>query len=183
MMIMTAAVLALAAGYLATATPQARAAESTKKLLRVGTYDSRAIAIAYAHSHFNEERCKTMKVQLDAAQAAGDEQKAAEITRQGKADQAQKHLQGFGTAPVHEYLEVVKDQIPAVAKAAGVDLIVSKWQFDYRADNIETVDLTLELAKLFDPADKAWRSIESLDKWQPYPEEKLKQLEKAHPNF
>ena len=159
---------------------QHASAAEKKKLLRVGIYDSRGIAIAYAHSHFNEDWYQKMKSQLDAAQAAGDEQKVKELKEIGNKEQAKKHLQAFGTTPVHEYLDLIKDQIPSVAQKAWVDLIVSKWETDYLSADAEVVDVTMELAKLFNPSVKAYKSIESLGKWKPYSHEDLEQLEKEH---
>ena len=151
-----------------------------KQLLRVGVYDSRAIAIAYAHSSFNDERYKKMKAELDKAEAAGDEQKAAEIKKKGSKEQAKKHLQGFGTAPVHDCLEPVKKKLPEIAKTVGVDIIVSKWEFDYITSDADVVDVTMELAKLFDPGRKAYHWIEQMKDKEPISHEKLEQLEKEH---
>ena len=153
-----------------------------KELLRIGVYDSRGIAIAYAHSQFNEGWYQKMKAQLDAAEASGDEQKVKELKEAGKKEQAKKHLQGFGTAPVHEYLEYVKDHIPGVAKAAGVDVIVSKWEFDYMASDADVADVTMELAKLFEPKEKAYKWIEQMKDKDPIPAKELERLEKEHPH-
>ena len=151
-----------------------------KKLLRVGVYDSRGIAIAYAHSEHWSKILKEKKAALEQAQKDGDIEKVKEIKAWGPAQQAKAHLQGFGTAPVHDCFECVKDQIPDVAKAAGVDVIVSKWEFDYLSSDAEMVDVTMELAKLFEPSERAWKSIKSLDKWKPYSHEKLERHEKEH---
>lgn len=153
-----------------------------KQLLRVGVYDSRGIAIAFANSEHWSKVLKEKQAALEQAKNDGDTEKVKEIEAWGPAQQAHAHLQGFGTAPVHECFEPVKDKIAAVAKAAGVDLIVSKWELDYLAADAETVDVTMELAKLFNPSEKAWKSIQSLDKWKPYSHEKLKLLEKEHPH-
>jgi hypothetical protein len=168
--------------YMAHSAKTAQAAEK-KTLLRVGVYDSRGIAIAYAHSHFNDARYQKMKAQLDAAEAAGDEQKVNELKAAGKADQAKKHLQGFGTAPVHEYFELVKDKIPAVAESAGVDVIVSKWETDYIAADAQVVDVTMKLAKLFEPREKAYEWIEQMKDKEPISREELERLEREDPNF
>ncbi|MHC4385993.1 MAG: hypothetical protein ACYSUG_03275 [Planctomycetota bacterium] len=157
-------------------------ASEKKKLLRIGVYDSRGIAIAYCHSRFSGERYEKLKARSDAAEAAGDEQTVEAIKEMGRAQQAKQHLQGFGTAPVHEYLEYVRDHIPDVAKAAGVDVIVSKWEFDYMASDADVVDVTMELAKLFEPKEKAYKWIEQMKDKDPIPAEELKRLEKEHPH-
>ena len=179
MIVMMVFMVSLGAVYVANSVHGAVAAEK-KKLLRVGVYDSRGIAIAYAHSHFNEAWYQDMKAQLDAAQAAGDEQKINELKAAGKAEQARKHLQGFGTAPVHDYLEIVKNKIQTVAETTGVDVVVSNWEIDYLADDADVVDVTMELAKLFEPGEKAYQWIEQLHDKEPLSHEQLKRLEEGH---
>ena len=174
--------MSLGAIYVTNSIQEVRAAEN-KKLLRVGVYDSRGIAIAYAHSHFNDARYQQMKAQLDAAEAGEDEQKVKKLKEAGKKEQAKKHLQGFGTAPVHEYLELVKDKIPTVAEAAGVDMIVSKWEIDYMAADAQVVDVTMELARLFEPREKAYQWIEQMKDKEPIRLEELERLEREDPNF
>jgi hypothetical protein len=70
-----------------------------------------------------------------------------------------------------------------VAKAAGVDMIVSKWELDFLAEDAQTVDVTIQLAKLFNPNERAWKSIKSLEKWKPYSQEQIRKKEKEHPGF
>lgn len=157
--------------------------KQTRPLLRVGVYDSRAIAIAYGNSEHFSKILKEKQAALEQAKKDGDTDTVKEIEAWGPAHQAEAHLKAFGTAPVHDCLDCVRDQIPQVAKAAGVDVIVSKWEFDYQSPDAETVDVTVELAKLFNPNERAWKSIESLDQWKPYSAEELRRLEKEHPGF
>ena len=159
----------------------ARDAEK-KKLLRVGVYDSRAIAIAYGNSDHWGKILKEKQAALEQAKKDGDTEKVKDIQAWGPAQQAQAHLKAFGTAPVHECFDCVKDKIPDVAKAAGVDVIVSKWEFDYMSPDADVVDITMELAKLFNPSERGWKSIKSLKKWKPYSHEKLQRIEKKHPH-
>jgi hypothetical protein len=175
-------VFSLAAITLLNLSSRADAAEK-KSVLRVGVYDSRAIAIAHGNSEYWSKVMKEKMAALEQAKKDGDTDKVKEIEAWGPAQQAEAHLKAFGTAPVHDCLDCVRDQIPQVASAAGVDLIVSKWEFDYLSPDAETVDVTVELAKLFNPSERAWKSIESLDKWKPYSHDKLRQMEKEHPGF
>ena len=113
-----------------------------KAKLRVGTFDSRAIAIAYTRTEdFNQALNKLME-EHKKAKADGDEKKAKELEAKGQAQQQLFHMQGFSTASVSEYLELVKDKIPAIAKEAGVDVIVSKWDIVYQSPDAEFVDVT-----------------------------------------
>ena len=153
-----------------------------KQLLRVGVYDSRGIAIAYLNSEPWHKIVKEKKAALEQAKKDGDAEKIKKLEAWGPTQQAHAHLQGFGTAPVHEYLELVKNKVPQVAQAAGVDVIISKWELDYLASDAETVDVTMELAKLFEPQEKAYQWIEQIKDKDPIPAEELERLEKEHPH-
>ena len=148
-----------------------------KKLLRVGVYDSRGIAIAYGNSEYMSNILRDKQAALEQAKKDGDMEKVKEIEAWGPEHQAKMHLQGFGTAPVHEYLDCVKDKLPKVAEAMGVDVVVSKWELDYLGSDAETVDVTMELAKLFEPKEKAYQWIQQLKDKAPISTEQLKHLE------
>lgn len=117
--------------------------------MRVGTYDSRAIAVAYVHSDFMRQE------------------------HQGPALQERLHEQGFGTASVIEFMAKIKQEIPGVAKDAGVVLIVSKWEVVYRDPAVEYVDVTIPLVKKFGSDARVMKMIEELMKHEPISSEKL----------
>lgn len=139
--------------------------------IRVGTYDSRAIAVAYVNSRWNGEQYKAKKKEMEKAKAAGDNEKIAELEAWGEAKQHKQHLQGFSTAPVHEFLEKVKKELPKIAKAADIDIIVSKWEFDYQKRNAKTIDVTDEIVKLYNPSEKTLKILKELRKHKPMTEE------------
>ena len=182
LIVMIVFMASLGAVYVAN-TVQGAAAAEKKKLLRVGVYDSRGIAIAYANSDYLANVIKEKQAALEQAKKDGDTEKVKEIEAWGPAQQAKAHRQGFGTAPVHEYLDVVKGKIPGIAEAVGVDGIVSKWEFDYLAEDAEVVDITMDLAKLFEPREKAYQWIEQMKDKAPISREELERLEKEDPNF
>ena len=181
-MILGALIVSVGAVYLANSIQDARA-EEKKKLLRVGMYDSRGIAIAYANSAYFEKVLRGKRTALEQAKKDNDTEKIKELESWGSQSQAKAHQQGFGTAPVHEYLEVVKDKIPGVAKEAGVDVIISKWEMDYIATDADLVDVTMELAKLFEPREKAYEWIEQMKDIEPISRGELERLEREDPNF
>ena len=78
----------------------------------------------------------------------------------GQAGQTKLHMQGFSTASVSEYLEHIKDKIPAIAKQAGVDVIVSKWDLAYQSPDAEFVDVTDLMVKPFNPSEKVLKMVE-----------------------
>ncbi len=171
------AALGLAATVAAAMTcggPAATAAEKGK--LRVGTFDSRAVAAAYAASDVHEAYIKRLTQERDKAKAAGDKAKVADIQAEASAHQDQLHQQGFGTASVADILEHVKDKLPAIAKEAGVDAIVSKWDIVYQAPGAELVDITPLMVKPFKPNERTLRIIEDLRKQAPIPARQLQKM-------
>ena len=67
--------------------------------------------------------------------------------------------------PVDDLLAHVNDRLPDIARQAGVDLIT--WQCNYTGPNVEIVDVTDELVKLFEPSDKTLRVVAELKKQPP----------------
>jgi Skp family chaperone for outer membrane proteins len=141
--------------------------KTTKTKLRVGTFDSRAIAMAYVNTDDFKQALHKLKDEYKKAMADGDEKKAKELGAKGEAQQRLLHTQGFSTASVGEYLERVKDKIPAIAKEVGVDVIVSKWDMVYQSPDADFVDVTDQLVKLFNPDEKTLKIGEDLKKSPP----------------
>ena len=83
--------------------------------VRVGIYDSRAVAVAFAHSDWNEKRLEPKMAEMEKAKAIGDTKKIQELDKWGHAQQAKLHRQGFGAASVDAILEHIKDNLPQVA--------------------------------------------------------------------
>ena len=133
---------------------------SQTKKIRIGTYDNRAIAIAWAPSKYNTVGKKMEEMKK--AEADGDTKKVEELKAWGKASQRQLHRQGFGKVPVDDLLAPVKDQFGDLAKRIGVDAIV--WQCDFKADNVEIVDITHDIVMLYSPNERALKWIEDLKK-------------------
>jgi hypothetical protein len=130
--------------------------------LRVGTYDSRALAVVYCRTpEFNAKIRKLMDEQKK-AKTAGDAEKVKHIEAEGRAQQARLHEQGFSGAPVDDILATIKTKLPGIAKEAGVDVIVSKWQIAYQAPEAELLDVTGLVIKAFNPDEKAMRIVKDL---------------------
>mgnify|MGYP001584431107 FL=1 len=170
------AVLMLA-GCVAAADNEKAAADSNKAAVVVGTFDSRAVAVAYAHSDHWKQKVQQMKKALDEAKAAGDTKKAEEIEQWGPAQQRKFHMQGFGTADVSDMLEYIKNDIPKIAKEAGVDIIVSKWDIAYQNNSAKTVDITEKIAAPFKPDEKTLVMIRDLMTKAPVPNETLEKMD------
>jgi len=123
--------------------------QSADPVIRIGTYGSRAIAVAYARSGMPGRLQAQLIAERDKAKAAGDEKRVRELEAQGKAQQARLDEQGFSTGSVANLMEKIRPEIPAVAKAAGVMLVVSKWEVMYRDPAVQYVDVTIPLVRTF----------------------------------
>jgi len=145
------------------------ALQPTPKKFRAGTFDSRAIAIAYARSDLFAPYMKSLKAKYEKAKAEKDEKVIKECEAEGPAQQQILHQQGFSIASVADILEKVKDDLPKIAQEAGVDIIVSKWEVVHKNPSIEIVDVTFQLAKLFKPDEKTLKLLEELPNQPPVP--------------
>lgn len=143
--------------------------------MRVGTYDARAVAVAYAHSDIFDRIYKARKAELDQAKAKGDGRRVEELKAWGKTQQQRLHRQGFAGAPIGDILAHVKDRLPVVADKAGVAVITQ--ETDYVSSAVERVDVTGELVTLFNPKDKTLKIIQDLRKHPPLSMEEIDKLE------
>jgi hypothetical protein len=141
--------------------------------IRVGVYDSRLVALAWARCDEFKERIKGMKADLRAAKEAGDEETVARLEAEGPALQDQLHRQVFGNAPIPGIMEQIRDSLPAIAREAGVDMIVCKWDVPWKRDDIELVDVSTPMMMLFDPSDETLKIAEEARNMAPVPAEQL----------
>jgi hypothetical protein len=148
-------------------------ATPSKKTLVVGIYDSRAIAVAYAPSEWNRKYIEGVKARMEGAKAENDVKKMRRINEEMVRRQTWFHLMTFGTDSVKALLEPVKDRLPALAKEHGVDLVVSRWEIAWQNSDLEVVDLTLPMVKLYNPSEKTLGHVELITKNDPVPRETL----------
>jgi hypothetical protein len=142
---------------------------TTRIVDRVGIYDSRAVAVAYAGSSFHEAWLADLKSQHETAQAAGNKEKAKELEERAKDRQGLLHMQGFSTYPVDEYLGLIEEQVSGIKKRAGVEAIVSKWNKKElkKYGDAKRVDITTHLIDAFDPKPASRRSAIEVQKHEP----------------
>ncbi len=165
------AVVAIAALSLATL-PAAEQAKP-KAGVKIGTYDSRCVALAYGRSEEQLAAMRAMRQEYEKAKADKNEARAKELEQEGPWHQVRLHQQVFSTAGVTGIMAQVKDQLPAIASQAGVVAIVSKWEMPYQDVSVEIVDVTLAIAKLFKPTDQTLKIIDQMKTQEPVPFEKL----------
>jgi hypothetical protein len=161
---------AVALSALAGATAWAQSKETT---LRVGVYDSRAIAVAYGNSAEFRKSLDGITADYKKAKEAKDDKRVKEIETQMKAKQRRAHEQGFSTGSVAPIMAKIKDSLPAVAKKAGVDVIVSKWEVNYQSPEIKVVDVTDDLVALFHVSPKALEWVKGIKDHAPVPIEQI----------
>ncbi len=145
------------------------ALQSSPQKVRIGTYDSRAIALAYARSAKYAPVIKELKEKYAQAQAEKNEKLAKELENEGVTGHQLMQLQAFSIASVADIMEKVKESVPKVAKEAGVDIILSKWELAYSSSSAEIVDVTPHLVRLFNPDKQTLELIESLLQQPPLP--------------
>jgi hypothetical protein len=143
---------------------------------RVGIYDSRAVAVAYGASEMRKTRKTPSDIARDTAQSALDEAKAegnkTQITKL-KAELMKLRMQraglAFGTAPVDDILDLIKDRTPKLKQTAKVDELVSKWNSKELAkhQSSELIDVTLLLVAEFDPSKKVLQSVWGVQQTKP----------------
>ena len=141
--------------------------------LRIGTFDSRAVAIAFWNSEEGKKQIASVFERYAEAKAAKDEKRMKELEHEGPGLQVRMHQQAFSTGSVTDIIEKVRKSLPPIAKEAGVSLIVSKWQIVYKGPSVEYVDVTPQLVMLFNPSDGALKAMEDLREKEPVPIDKL----------
>ncbi len=133
---------------------------ATATRLRIGTYDSRGVTIAYARSEQFARSIGELHRRHDEAVAAGDTPLAEKLEREGQSQQKRLHMQGFSNAPVEDCMDLVRDGLPGVAEPLGVKPITAA--ADWHDPRAEIVDVTSELAGLFQPDAKTLQIITSV---------------------
>lgn len=140
---------------------------------RIGTFDSRAVSLAFYNSAEFRERMLRLKTELEEAKASGDEERVKQLEAYGPAFQEVMHQQGFSTGSVSGIMDRIKEELPQIAENTGVSVIVSKWEVAYKSPAVELVDLTSQLVALFDPDDRVLQWIEALKGQDPIPLDSL----------
>ncbi len=149
--------------------PELRAEDRDERAVRVGTFDSRAVAIAYYRSEEFKRAMRELHEQHEDAKSSGDAERAAALESQGREQQELTHKQSFGVWPIGEILKKTEKEIPAIADRAGVDLIVSKWDLVYRRRGVETTDVTESLVARFAPDSETMKIVRDIQTKAPIP--------------
>ena len=103
-----------------------------KSVMRIGTYDSRGVALAYGRSEEHMQTVGAMHQEHEKAKADKNEARIKELEQEGPWEHIRLMQQVFSTAGVTNIMAKVKDSLPAIAREAGVSLICSKWEMPYK---------------------------------------------------
>ena len=147
--------------------------QSKETTLRIGVYDSRAVAVAYGNSTEFRKSLEGVTADYKKAKEAKDDKRVKEIETQMKAKQRRAHEQGFSTGSVANIMARIKDSLPGVAKKAGVDVIVSKWEVNYQSPGIKVVDVTDDLVAQFHVSAKGLEWVKGIKDHAPVPIEQI----------
>jgi hypothetical protein len=149
------------AGMARLGTPTTAPAAPPANMVRIGTYDSRAVAVAFGRSGLWKQQLAAKMDEQRQAKAAGDKKKLDELEAWGAAEQRRLHRQGFSTEPVDNILKQIADELPQVANDIRVVAIVR--QADWRDDGqVELIDVTDRLVQCFNPDEKTQKIIADL---------------------
>ncbi len=136
---------------------------------KIGTFDSRAIAIAYANSAEGSQFINGLRAEMAKARESRNDSLVRAVSEKGRVHQVLMHLQGFSVGSVSEILKKHAPEMKEVARAAGVEALVSKFELAYLGNGIDTVDVTLPMVKLFDPSERALVWVADLAHQPPLP--------------
>jgi len=130
--------------------------------IRVGTFDSRALALAYYNTAAGNQKSNELQRQYAEAKKKRGKKAVAEIEARAQADQALRHQQVFSSGSLGALLALpeVRDALSEVAARTGVAIVVSRWEVAWLAEGVEAVDVTAELVAVFEPSDQVRSWIE-----------------------
>lgn len=158
-------ILAVLALGLALATLALRPAADVP--MRIGVFDSRAVAVACANSSSSRAVHAKLMERMKVAKEKGDAKEIAAVEREGMLRQVMMHEQGFGKGSVTAMTALVKDSIAALAVSENLSLVVSKWEVVFSAKDVELVDVTEKVAGFFQPNERVKGWLKDLSKQEP----------------
>jgi len=148
--------------------PQAFARKNSPTI-KIGTYDSRTVIFAWSRADFLKQHMMKWKQQNDSAQKANDTARIKELAIEAMSFQHLLHQMVFSTGSISSIMVLIKDKLPELAKTAGVSVIVSKWELNYSNPSFEVIDLTNQVAALFQPKENIDKMASEISRQQPVP--------------
>jgi len=140
---------------------------SAQNKVRIGTYDSRLIALAYYNSKDYDKFIADFNRSYQAAQTKKDSVTIKKLLIRGPVLQRMMNDRIFGKGSVNLILDEYKLRIEAIGRANNVSLIVSKWELEYKAPNVETIDLTYKIMAIWNPSEQVIKWAKNGEKEAP----------------
>lgn len=137
--------------------------------LRIGTFDSRAVALAWYNSAQGRKELGSLHAAFSDAKKRNDAARIKELEALGPARQQLMHQQVFSNGSILNLAPALRPRIEAAAKAAGVSIVVSRWEIAWSDPHIEQVDLTDAIVDAIAPDAKARRWIADMKGKDPLP--------------
>jgi hypothetical protein len=138
-------------------TPEAAAADYG----RLGTYESRAVALAWARSTQRNESLRALLAQAREADASGDKLKLQAAKKEVSAQYELLSKQISGDERIPNVMQQLEARMPIILVKAGVSRIID--QRDAPKET-ETIDVTLIVVAEFNPTEKTLRQIAEIRK-------------------
>ena len=153
--------------------PTGAFAQKKSTVIKIGTYDSRTIIFAWSRTENLKKQMMKIRQQTDSAEKAHDSARIKEVSVGAISFQHLLHQMVFSTGSVASIISVIKDKLPELAKTEGVSVIVSKYELNYSDSSIEVVDLTKQVAALFQPTENIDKMAAEIAKQSPIPIEEM----------
>jgi hypothetical protein len=144
-------------------------AQTKSSKVKIGTYDSRVVVLAYSTSDQFREKMKRESDESDVLMKSKDTVKMKEGAMKMITMSHLLERSVFTALPASFVIDLVRDKFPEIAKKAGVSMIVSKWDLNYSDPSITIIDLTDQVAALFDPEGKGAETAKEITKQAPMP--------------
>jgi hypothetical protein len=147
--------------------------EQSRSGVRIGTFDSRAVAIAYYRSTEFQKVLGEMRAKQSEARETGDSGAVQQLEAEGRRLQDLINRQGFGNATIGDVIKQIEYELPKVSERAGVDVIVSRWDVVFQKSDATFVDVTDRLVQQFKPDKETLEVIAKVRKTKPVPVNEL----------
>ncbi|HMP78087.1 MAG TPA: hypothetical protein PKD54_01420 [Pirellulaceae bacterium] len=141
-------------------------------VVKIGVYESRAIAVAWAASKYNPVSEKMQE--MAEAKKANDARRVAQLETWGQTQQQRLHFQGFGRVPVSDLLQPVHQEMRQLMRDKG--LVAITMQCDVALEGVELIDVTMDLVQFYSPSVQTLNWIRQLGDREPLPLDELAKL-------
>ncbi len=127
---------------------------------RVGVYDPRIVAIAFANSDGFRTELQSLRATRDAALASGDTDEVKRCEAEGQRRQEVLHGQAFEGASVDDILVQIKEALSVIM--ADTEVVRLEAKNAMSTASVTTVDVTDAIAAIFKPSAKTAKTIREM---------------------